>query len=403
VLMRKQGQVAQRGIAAGRVHVVSEDESIDNFPIGGIAVTRYTTPRLSAIIRRAAAILTDIGSPTGHMATVAREFGVPMIVSTGDATRLLTEGSQVTVDAEENIVYEGIVRELVEYEVEAEDVYTDLREYRVLKQILRKISPLHLIDPGSSEFVPRNCRTYHDIVRFCHEKAVQYLIDLNVSSRKFRGIESRKLALPIPLGLHVIDLGGGVDREAYGREIDSVERLLSIPMRAVLSGLIAPGAWNTQPVQLDFGDLVSSLTRFSMTDRVGSYQGQNLAVISDHYANISLRLGYHFNVIDAYVSETVDDNYIYFRFVGGVTGTERRHLRARLIQEILEKLHFRVTLSGDLVVARIKKLGQDEIVGVLYEVGKLIGFTRQLDTQMQSEESIAAGLKQFFTQTESAD
>ncbi len=399
VMMKKQGQVAQRGIAAGRVRQVHEDDDPADFPIGGIAVTKYTTPRLTSIIRKAAAIITDIGSPTGHMATVAREFGVPMVVNTGDATRILTTGMEITVDAEENVIYRGIVRELLDYKMEAEDVYRDLREYHMLRQILRRISPLNMIDPTKSEFAAKSCRTYHDIVRFSHEMAVRILINLNISSRRFRGVEARELKLPIPLGLHMIDLGGGLAPGSRSKGITSVDDIVSSPMHAIITGLVAPGVWSTRPLQLGFGDLVSSLTRYSMADRGAVYRGQNLAVVSDHYANISLRLGYHFNVIDTYVSENVDDNYVYFRFVGGVTETERRQLRAMLIKEILEKLNFVVTLRGDLVVARLKKLAEADALAVLQEIGRLIGFTRQLDTQMRSEQSVAESLNAFFKQT----
>jgi pyruvate, water dikinase len=396
IMMKSQGQVAQRGIAAGRVRQIHEDDDISDFPAGAIAVTKYTTPRLVSIIRNAAAIVTDVGSPSGHMATVAREFGVPMIVNAANATRLLTEGTEVTIDAEENVIYRGIVKALLDYKAEAEDVYRDLKEYHILRQLLRRISPLNLIDPKSPDFTAKNCRTYHDIVRFSHELAVKILVDLNISSRRFRGVETRELILPIPLGLHIIDLGGGVVPNAGAGMIDSVEKIQSSPMRAFLDGLVTPGVWSTDPVQLGFGDLVSSLTRYSMADRVAQYQGQNLAVITDHYANISLRLGYHFNVIDTYVSENVDDNYVYFRFVGGVTETERRHLRALLLKEILEKLYFRVTLKGDLVVARLKKLEDKKVLGILHEIGRLVGFTRQLDTRMQSERSVAESLRTFF-------
>ena len=129
-----------------------------------------------------------------------------------------------------------------------------------------------------------------------------------------------------------------------------------------------------------------------MTDRGAEYRGQNLAVITGNYANISLRLGYHFNVIDTYVSESVDDNYIYFRFVGGVTENERRHLRAVLLKEILEKLDFNVTVSADLVVARLKKVAEKEMKAILEQTGRLIGFTRQLDTQMVSEPFSGMGI-----------
>jgi pyruvate,water dikinase len=395
IIMHNKGQVTQRGIVAGKVWQVKEDDDPETFPVGAIAVTKYTTPRLTSIIRRCAAIITDVGSPTGHMATISREFGVPMIVNTADATSLLPTGEEITVDAEENIIYKGIIAELLEYEMDSEDVFRDLKEYHILRRLLRKISPLYMVDPYSSEFVARNCRTYHDIVRFCHEKAVQLLINLNISSRRFRGVKSRRLELPVPLGLLVIDLGGGVASSAEGDTIPH-EAIRSVPMRAFIKGLTSPGVWSTQPMQLGFSDLVSSLTRYSMTDRVAEYQGQNLAVISDCYANLSLRLGYHFNVIDTYVSENINDNYIYFRFVGGVTETERRHRRAVLLKEILEKLNFKVMVSGDLVVARLKKCEASEMVHNLEEIGRLVGFSRQLDTQMLSEESVRQSYEAFF-------
>ena len=111
ILIHKKGQVAQRGIAAGKIKQVRDDGDIYDFPVGAIAVIKNTTPRLTSIIRSAAAIITDIGSPSGHMATVAREFGVPMIVGTINATELLNDGEDVTVDAEENIIYKGIIEE----------------------------------------------------------------------------------------------------------------------------------------------------------------------------------------------------------------------------------------------------------------------------------------------------
>ena len=398
VIMEHLGQVAQRGIAVGKVWQVKEDDDPSSLPVGAIAVTRYTTPRMTAIIRRAAAIITDIGSPNGHMATVAREFGVPMIVNTGKATSLLQNDREITVDAEENVIYDGIVEELLEYEIEPEDVFRDLREYQILRRLLRRISPLFLIDPNRSDFKAKNCRTYHDIARFSHEKAVKRLINLNVSSRDFRDIESRRLKLEIPLGLSLVDLGGGLDRASRYGDIDSLDKIKCQPLRALLKGITSPGAWSTQPMQLGLNDLFSSLTRFSMTDRGNEYRGQNLAVISVNYANISFRLGYHFNVIDTYVSDNINDNYIYFRFVGGVTETERRHLRAILIKKILERLNFKVTVNSDLVVGRLKKWSATETLRILEEIGRLIGFTRQLDTQMQDENSVEKCFRDFFAQ-----
>ena len=335
IIMRNQGQIAQRGIAAGKAHHISEDENPASFPIGAIAITKYASPRLTSIIRRASAIITDVGSSTGHMATVAREFGVPMIIGVVNAVELIAEGSEITVDAEENIIYRGIVEELLEYEMEGEDIYRDLKEYKILKQILRKVTPLHLIDPYSAAFSEKNWRSYHDILRFSHEKAMQELADINLKSKKFSKIKARPLKLSIPLGLSVIDIGGGVEPDSRGNIIESMEMIISIPMKAILTGLTSPGVWSTEPVQMDMSDFISSMTRYSMTDRNTSYQGQNLAVIGANYANLSLRLGYHFNVIDTYISEDINANYIYFRFVGGVTENERRYRRALLLKQIM--------------------------------------------------------------------
>ena len=141
-------------------------------------------------------------------------------------------------------------------------------------------------------------------------------------------------------------------------------------------------------MQFGLDDFVSSVTRYSIMNDTNGYQGQNLAVLSECYCNINLRLGYHFNVIDTYVSDNTDDNYIYFRFVGGVTESQRRQLRAILLKRILENMDFKVTVSGDLVIARLKRWETVRIVKILETLGKLIGFSRQLDTQMQSEESV---------------
>ena len=67
---------------------------------------------------------------------------------------------------------------------------------------------------------------------------------------------------------------------------------------------------------------------------------QNLALISREYLHLSLRLGYHFNVVDTYLTDVPNDNYVYFRFLGGVTEMARRSRRAILLRRILERFGF---------------------------------------------------------------
>ena len=390
------GDIAQKGVGIGKVFLIKSDEDLERFPEGAVLVARNTSPRFAKVIRKAAAVLTDIGSHTGHMATIAREFRVPTIVNTGIATKVLKQGQEVTVDAEENVVYEGKVKELCYYEFN-EEPFEETYEYRLLRRVLKKISPLNLLDPLDKKFRPRYCRTFHDITRFVHEKAVEEIIELSYYGTRNSHTPPLHLDLPVPLDLVLIDMGDGLSVGHVSRKVH-IEEIRSIPMAAFVKGLLCPGAWSTEPMSVDFGSFMSSLTRtFSSSLATPKYVGQNLAVLSFNYVNISLRLGYHFNMIDAYVSDNINDNYAYFRFLGGVTELSRRSRRAKLVGEILTMNDFRVDLRGDLVVGRVKKLDMEEMKEKLRVIGVLVAFTRQLDVQMVNDNQVNKFIEVFQT------
>ncbi len=388
IIFEGRGDVVQRGVACGTAFVIRSDEDIEKVPFGSIVIARHTSPKLTKAIRKALAILTDIGSPTGHMATVAREFRVPTIVNTGIATRLIRTGEEITVDATQNIVYAGKLKELCLYELTQDEVFEESYEYRLLRRILRKVAPLNLVDPHDEKFKPKGCQTYHDIVRFVHEKAVDELIHIGEKSSKWLSSGLRRLDLDIPLGVSVLDIGGGVDESAEGNLIDA-NLVRSIPMKAFLKGLCHEGLWGSEPVSVDLGSFMSSLTRtFSTSVATPEQVGKNLVVLSKEYMNMSLRLGYHFNIIDVYISENVNDNYAYFRFLGGVTEITRRSRRARFIANILEQHDFRVEIRGDLVIGRLKKLSKKEMEKRVILLGGLVAYTRQLDVLMKHDEHV---------------
>jgi len=394
IIFKNKGSIVQEGISTGKVFVVKTEEDLARFPSDAVLVTAYTSPRLGKVIKKASAIITDVGSPTGHLATIAREFRVPTIVNTGIATQLLRPGQIITVDARENIVYEGAVKALCYYEF-AEETFETTYEYRLLKRVLKKIAPLNLLDPSEKNFTPSGCKTLHDITRYVHEKAVSELIELEYAQVGDTAGSGRKLKFDIPLDLILIDIGGGISGSAGVSEVKPHD-VSSIPMKAFLKGLSVPGAWDTEPMSVDFGSFMSSLTRtFSSSMATPKYVGQNLAVLSKEYVNINLRLGYHFNMIVAYISKNVNDNYAYFRFLGGVTDISRRSRRATLLAEILAQNDFRIDINGDLVVARIKKLDLMMMEKKLKILGLLVAFTRQLDVKMNHEQEIAR-LKAVF-------
>ncbi len=394
VIFRDKGSIAQEGISTGKVFLVTTEEDLDRFPSEAVLVTAYTSPRLGKVIKKASAIITDVGSPTGHMATIAREFRVPTIVNTGIATQLLRPGQIITVDARENVVYEGAVKALCYYEF-AEETFETTYEYRLLQRVLKKIASLNLLDPSEKNFTPSGCKTFHDITRYVHEKAVEELIGLEYAKIGDAAGTGRKLKFTIPLDLILIDIGGGINGSPNVSEVDP-QNIISVPMKAFLEGLSVPGAWDTEPMSVDFGSFMSSLTRtFSSSMATPKYVGQNLAVLSKEYVNINLRLGYHFNMIVGHISDNLNDNYAYFRFLGGVTDMSRRSRRAKLLAEILVKSDFRVDIRGDLVIARIKKLEFKMMEKKMKILGLLVAFTRQLDVKMNHEQEIAR-LKNVF-------
>lgn len=393
IVMQGKGDVAQKGIALGPVFIVRQEKDLQEFPEGAILVTHYASPLYAKVLDRAAGIITDVGSPSGHLATIARESRIPAIVNCEGATKTFENGMEITMDAEENVIYAGLINELKYYSLSQEPI-EETFEYRLLRRILKKIEPLHLLDPSEKDFVPASCTSLHDISRFVHEKAVEALVDFHFYHHRATDPDTAKLVWDIPLDLVLIDIGGGI-RAGAGKKIN-VGEVESLPMQAIIKGLSIPGAWDNEPLSVDFGSFMSSLTRtISPELATPKHLGQNLAVISDDYANISLRVGYHFTMIDTYLTENLNDNYIYFRFFGGVTDELRRTRRARFLSRILAENDFRVELHGDFVVGRIKKLGRQGIIQRLNLLGLLIGYTRQLDIKMINEERIADNVNRF--------
>ena len=92
------GHPASTGRATGRVRVMSGLEEFDSFLDGEILVARTTAPAWTPLFARAAAVVTDGGTLAAHASLVAREYGIPAVVGTGNATRLLRTGQRVTVD-----------------------------------------------------------------------------------------------------------------------------------------------------------------------------------------------------------------------------------------------------------------------------------------------------------------
>lgn len=397
ILFTESGQAVQLGIAAGQVVHVSPEDDASAFPVGAVAVAAVASPRLSPVVRRAAAIITEIGSPAGHLATIAREYRTPALFGATGARQALLPGALVTVDVEARTVYQGCVETLVNTGPALHNVHLRTPEARSLRRMLRWITPLSLTDPDDPGFRTDNCRTLHDIIRFCHEKAVAALVDWHEKGAALGEAPSLPLELSLPISIRVIDLGDGL-MPARGKNRKSVQlpEVASRPFRAFLQGLLQQNVWDQGPAPFGIMDLISSISRpLAHITNPPAFTGINLAILAADYFNLSLRLGYHFNVIDAFLTETVEDNYIYFRFAGGFAQPEKRRRRAELIRAILSALHFKCDLKNDLLVAKAKMAPPGEMLRILTRLGELVAFTRQLDVRMTDDASIERFLDMF--------
>lgn len=111
------GLPASPGLVAGKVHVITNPKDIEEFKKGEILVTQMTSPDWVPAMKKAVAIVTDAGGMTCHASIVSRELGIPCVVGTKsrsvEATLTLKNGQDVTVDAQNGIVYEGVVEDMV--------------------------------------------------------------------------------------------------------------------------------------------------------------------------------------------------------------------------------------------------------------------------------------------------
>jgi len=111
------GEVLVKGIsvgssiAQGKVHIILDPKKIHEFKAGEVLVTDMTDPDWEPIMKIASAIITDKGGRTSHAAIVSRELGIPAIVGSGNATKKLKTGMDITVDTTgtEGLVFKGTI------------------------------------------------------------------------------------------------------------------------------------------------------------------------------------------------------------------------------------------------------------------------------------------------------
>jgi pyruvate,water dikinase len=99
------GTPGSPGVAEGPVRVVRAAAAFGSLRPGEVLVAPYTNPSWTPLFRRAAAVVVDTGAAMSHAAIVAREYGVPAVMGTGDGTHRLNDGQWVRVDGSRGQVF----------------------------------------------------------------------------------------------------------------------------------------------------------------------------------------------------------------------------------------------------------------------------------------------------------
>lgn len=382
------GARVSAGVGVGRVlHAAGVPE---NVPQGAVLVTRSLTPDLVGVMDRLSAVVSAGGSRAGHFASVAREFGLPVVVSLYASE--LPEGRMVTVDGDTGRVYAGRVPGFEP---------TRRRELNVVAERLVSVMPhlstLNLTDPETEHFSAESCRSIHDVIRFTHEMAVREMFSLIGRGGKGMG-RVKRLKTRLPMALYLLDLGGGLFSHAREEKSVSPEDVTSAPMWALWWGLSRSGEhWDERLPVIDWDefDRLSGGILTKDSRALASY-----AVVAADYAHFLFRFGYHFSVVDSVCGSEELNNHINLRFKGGGGHWEQRLKRLQFITSVLEARDFEVVTKGDMLDARCTRMSENDTRKRLVLVGKLLAYCRLLDMRLGEDSDPVALAAEFLREAE---
>jgi pyruvate,water dikinase len=389
-LLLSGGVTASPGAASGPVRVIQRDADALDFPMGAIMVLRQPLPRRAVLLSRAAAVVAEEGGAAGHLANVAREFGIPAVFALPGATSKLTSGSEVTVDAEHGAVYEGRCDVLLRRARPRKAIMVGTQVHERLKEVAELVLPLNLLAPESVDFRVRNCKTMHDVTRFCHQKAVEEMFRFGKDDN-FPERSAKQLVTPqSPMQFWIINLDDGFRKETRENTV-RLSNITSVPMLALWSGMTAV-PWDGPP-PVNARGFLSVMFEATMNPHLDPASGtkyliRNYFMISKHFCSLQSRFGFHFCLVEALVSDRHQENYVAFRFKGGAADALRRKARARLVAEVLEEYDFRCDIREDSLTARVKDASRDFMEQRLKVLGYMIIHTRQIDMIMADQNAV---------------
>ncbi len=234
------------GRVSGPARLVTRLDDLDKVREGDVIVTEMTTPDMVPAMKRAAGIVTDEGGMTSHAAIVSRELGVPAIVGTTNATSVLEDGQQITLDGDKGQILAGT-------EVEAEEEHEPVEAVRPQSPVKPMTATEVKVNVSIPEAADRAAatgadgvgllRTEHMILslnrtpaKFIEDEGVDAYVDELVQG--IRGVADE--FYPRPVRVRTLDAPTDEFRQLEGGEDEPVEHNPMLGYRGIRRSLDRP-------------------------------------------------------------------------------------------------------------------------------------------------------------------
>jgi pyruvate,water dikinase len=369
------------GAGGGPVFHVRSTSDLGFVPDGAVVVAPTPSPKLIAIMHKAAALVTRVGGTASHLATLAREADIPTVAGI-ERAESLPAGKTITVDASEGILYDGMQNGLIETRCRERVAPEAAGPPSPLQREVDRITRLTLIHPADPGFRADRCRTMHDVIRFIHQKAMEEMFSAARGTAHKDAIGQR-LRTRIPLVVDVIHLEPGRPGGRSRRWIAENE-IASVPMQALWQGILEEG-WPSRPVAPDIKGFLAVMGTNISQGNQPEFSENSYAFLGREYMLLNLRMGYHYATVESLVTPEPSKNYIRMQYKEGGAPLDRRIRRIRLICDLLRRMGFENASRGDFLDATLAYQDAETTVRTLRLVGRINILTKQLDMALSND------------------
>lgn len=369
------------GAGGGPVYHVSSAKDLDRVPEGAVLVAPHPLPGLITALGRVRAVVTAVGASASHMAAIVREYRIPTLAGV-DAAGDLPQGLPVTVDATYAVIYSGLHEDLIAARRPEFELLADTEIMVLLQSILSIVSPLNLLNPAEPGFTLENCRTFHDLIRFAHQKAMEEMFR---GTRRLEDKERAGLRLKsstIPLRVNIIHIDQPSPDPKSRRFLEESE-IASAPMKALWDGIKEEGWPKTPPA--DLKGFMTVMANNALQGASREFSENSYGILSSEYMLLSLRMGYHFSTIEALCTETENKNYIRVQYKAGGAPSDRRSRRIKVLAALLTRMDFETSCQGDFLEALIAYRSSSTLLRRLHQLGRISMMTKQLDMALMND------------------